>query len=90
MALAAVKWATSSRTILFPIQSGALDCVCCKSTYSSLSDDYNCKVELALMSDGRTVVCCHLSVDIPYEHTKPYRNFGRKLYPPLGRCGIYT
>ncbi|XP_032502891.1 39S ribosomal protein L42, mitochondrial isoform X2 [Phocoena sinus] len=105
MALAAVKWAISSRTILkhlFPIQitylsrgiilflkmkelefscpqklnqscisDGALYCVCHKTTYSSLPDDYNCKVELALTSDGRTIVCYHPSVDIPYEHTKP-------------------
>lgn len=28
------------------------------------------KVELALTSDGRTIVCYHPSVDIPYEHTK--------------------
>ncbi|ELW67520.1 39S ribosomal protein L42, mitochondrial [Tupaia chinensis] len=34
-------------------------------------NDYNCKVELALTSDGRTIACYHLSVDIPYEHTKP-------------------
>ncbi|KAF3814573.1 hypothetical protein GH733_017731, partial [Mirounga leonina] len=27
------------------------------------------KVELALTSDGRTIVCYHPSVDIPYEHT---------------------
>ncbi|TKC39891.1 hypothetical protein EI555_021305, partial [Monodon monoceros] len=27
-------------------------------------------VELALTSDGRTIVCYHPSVDIPYEHTK--------------------
>uniref|UniRef100_A0AC11DEY2 Mitochondrial ribosomal protein L42 n=1 Tax=Ovis aries TaxID=9940 RepID=A0AC11DEY2_SHEEP len=74
MALAAVKWAISSRTILkhlFPIQNGALYCVGHKSTYSSLPDDYNCKVELALTSDARTIVCYHPSVDIPYEHTKP-------------------
>nr|7QH7_a Chain a, 39S ribosomal protein L42, mitochondrial [Homo sapiens] len=36
-----------------------------------LPDDYNCNVELALTSDGRTIVCYHPSVDIPYEHTKP-------------------
>ncbi|XDB50042.1 PREDICTED: 39S ribosomal protein L42, mitochondrial [Capra hircus] len=74
MALAAVKWAISSRTILkhlFPIQNGTLYCVGHKSTYSSLPDDYNCKVELALTSDARTIVCYHPSVDIPYEHTKP-------------------
>ena len=34
-------------------------------------DDYNYKVELALTSDARTIVCYHPSVDIPYEHTKP-------------------
>ncbi|NP_001124973.1 large ribosomal subunit protein mL42 [Pongo abelii] len=28
-------------------------------------------VELAVTSDGRTIVCYHPSVDIPYEHTKP-------------------
>uniref|UniRef100_A0A2K5F0K8 Large ribosomal subunit protein mL42 n=1 Tax=Aotus nancymaae TaxID=37293 RepID=A0A2K5F0K8_AOTNA len=50
---------------------GALCWVCHKSTYSPLPDDYNCKVELALTSDGRTIVCYHPSVDIPYEHTKP-------------------
>uniref|UniRef100_A0A8D1RPQ0 Large ribosomal subunit protein mL42 n=1 Tax=Sus scrofa TaxID=9823 RepID=A0A8D1RPQ0_PIG len=74
MALAAVKWVISSRTILkhlFPIQNSTSYCVCHKSTYSSLPDDYNCKVELALTSDGRTIVCYHPSVDIPYEHTKP-------------------
>ncbi|XP_057614077.1 39S ribosomal protein L42, mitochondrial [Chionomys nivalis] len=69
-----VKWVTSIRTVwkhLFPTQNGALSSVCRKSTYSSLPDDYNCKVELALTSDGRTIVCYHPSVDIPYEHTKP-------------------
>uniref|UniRef100_A0A8D1DEX3 Large ribosomal subunit protein mL42 n=1 Tax=Sus scrofa TaxID=9823 RepID=A0A8D1DEX3_PIG len=74
MALAAVKWAISSRTVLkhlFPVQSGAPYFICCKPTYSSLPDNYNCKGELALMSDGRTIVCCHPSVDIPHEHTKP-------------------
>nr|XP_035951169.1 39S ribosomal protein L42, mitochondrial-like [Halichoerus grypus] len=73
-ALAAVKWAISNRTIwkyLFQIQNGALYCLCHKSTYSSLLDDYNCKVELALISDGRRIVCYHPSVDVPYEHTKP-------------------
>ena len=45
--------------------------VCHKSTCSSLPDACHCKVELALTSDGRTVVCYHPSVDIPYEHTEP-------------------
>uniref|UniRef100_A0A2K6GH48 Large ribosomal subunit protein mL42 n=1 Tax=Propithecus coquereli TaxID=379532 RepID=A0A2K6GH48_PROCO len=74
MAVAAVKWVLSKRAILkhlFPIQNGALYCVCHKSTYSSLSEDYNCKVKLAVTSDGRMIICYHLSVDIPYEHTKP-------------------
>uniref|UniRef100_A0A8C8U2E8 Large ribosomal subunit protein mL42 n=1 Tax=Peromyscus maniculatus bairdii TaxID=230844 RepID=A0A8C8U2E8_PERMB len=71
----AVQWVTSNRTIwkhLFPVQNGALSSVCHKSTstYSSLPEDYNCKVELALTADGRTIVCHHPSVDIPYEHTK--------------------
>ncbi|XP_003475936.2 large ribosomal subunit protein mL42 [Cavia porcellus] len=73
-AAVAVKWAISKSALLkhlFPIQNGALPHVCCKSTYSSLPDDYNCKVELALTSDGRTIVCYHPSVDIPYEHTRP-------------------
>ncbi|XP_036770008.1 39S ribosomal protein L42, mitochondrial-like [Manis pentadactyla] len=70
MALAAVKWAVSNRTVLkhlISIQNGALCCVSHKSTYSSLPDDYNCKVELALTTDGRTIVCYHPSVD----STKP-------------------
>nr|KAF6496507.1 mitochondrial ribosomal protein L42 [Rousettus aegyptiacus] len=57
MAVAAVKWALSNRSILkhlFPIKS-----------------NFFSKVELALTSDGRTIVCYHPSVDIPYEHTKP-------------------
>ncbi|XP_043823636.1 LOW QUALITY PROTEIN: 39S ribosomal protein L42, mitochondrial [Dromiciops gliroides] len=77
MALAAVRSAgavlahaaASSRQIT--LQKGALGCVCHKSTYTPLPDDYNCKVELALSSDGRTIVCYHPSVDVPYEHTKP-------------------
>ncbi|PIO15331.1 hypothetical protein AB205_0076950 [Aquarana catesbeiana] len=44
---------------------------CAKSTYSALPDDYNCKSELAMTSDGKTIVCYHPSVDIPYEHTRP-------------------
>ncbi|KAM6154197.1 large ribosomal subunit protein mL42 [Erethizon dorsatum] len=73
-AAATVKWAISKRALLkrlFPIQNGTLSCVCCKSTYSALPDDYNCEVELALTSDGRTIVCYHPSVDIPFEHTRP-------------------
>ncbi|XP_075065503.1 large ribosomal subunit protein mL42 [Mixophyes fleayi] len=42
-----------------------------RSTYSVLPDDYNCKVELAMTSDAKTIVCYHPTVDIPYEHTKP-------------------
>ncbi|XP_048356405.1 39S ribosomal protein L42, mitochondrial [Sphaerodactylus townsendi] len=49
----------------------AVYCSCHKSTYSAFPDDYNCKVELAVTSDGKTIVCYHPSVDIPYEHTRP-------------------
>lgn len=74
MAAIAFKGVISKRILwkhLFPVQNGALSGVCHKSTFSSLPDDYNCKVELALTSDGRTIVCYHPSVDIPYEHTRP-------------------
>ncbi|XP_053462045.1 39S ribosomal protein L42, mitochondrial-like [Nycticebus coucang] len=75
MAGAAVKWVIPKRIVLrclFPIQNVASYCVCNKPTYSSsLPDDYNSKVGLALTSDGRTIVCYHPSVDIPCEHTKP-------------------
>ena len=37
----------------------------------SSSAGYNSQVDLALTADGRTIVCYHPSVDIPYEHTKP-------------------
>lgn len=39
--------------------------------YSSLPEDYYCKVEFDLTSDGKTRVCYHPSVDVPYEHKKP-------------------
>ncbi|XP_008591401.1 PREDICTED: 39S ribosomal protein L42, mitochondrial-like [Galeopterus variegatus] len=74
MAAAAVKWGGDIKENYletFPIQNGALYCVCHKSTSSSVPDDHNCKVELALTSDGSTIVGYHPSVDIPYEHTKP-------------------
>ncbi|XP_012860248.1 39S ribosomal protein L42, mitochondrial-like [Echinops telfairi] len=72
MAVAAVTWALSNRTLLkhfFPIRR-VLYSVFHQST-QPLPDDYNCKLELALTSDGRTVVGYHPSVDIPYEHAKP-------------------
>ncbi|XP_062944610.1 large ribosomal subunit protein mL42-like [Cynocephalus volans] len=55
---------------LFPIQNGALYCVCHKPTQSSLPDGYNCK-ELTLTADGRMIACYHPSMDISHEHTKP-------------------
>ncbi|XP_040849300.1 39S ribosomal protein L42, mitochondrial-like [Ochotona curzoniae] len=73
MAAAAMKRVISNAAVwrhLSPIH-GALYCVCRKSTYSPLLDYYNCKVELALTSDGRTIICYHPSMDILYEHTKP-------------------
>ncbi|NWV91112.1 RM42 protein, partial [Machaerirhynchus nigripectus] len=53
------------------LQNGAVCHACCKSTYSVLPEDYNCKVELAVTSDLKTIVCYHPSLEIPYEHTKP-------------------
>uniref|UniRef100_A0ABM5GFF0 Large ribosomal subunit protein mL42 n=1 Tax=Pogona vitticeps TaxID=103695 RepID=A0ABM5GFF0_9SAUR len=53
------------------VSDSAVSCTCSKSTYSALPDDYNCKVELALTSNGKTIVMHHPSVDIPYEHTQP-------------------
>ncbi|XP_072205689.1 large ribosomal subunit protein mL42 [Excalfactoria chinensis] len=54
-----------------PLRIGAVCHACHKSTYSALPEDYNCKVELALTSDSKTIVCYHPSLEIPYEHTKP-------------------
>uniref|UniRef100_A0A8D0L2E3 Large ribosomal subunit protein mL42 n=1 Tax=Sphenodon punctatus TaxID=8508 RepID=A0A8D0L2E3_SPHPU len=54
-----------------PVQDGATLCSCYKSTYSSLPDDYNYKVELAMTSNEKAIVCYHPSVDIPYKHIKP-------------------
>uniref|UniRef100_A0A4X2LE06 Large ribosomal subunit protein mL42 n=1 Tax=Vombatus ursinus TaxID=29139 RepID=A0A4X2LE06_VOMUR len=79
MALAAVGVAFSravlahaaASTRQMTLQRGALGCMCHKSTYTPLPEDYNCKVELALSSDGRTIICYHPSVDVPYEHTQP-------------------
>ncbi|XP_023146022.2 39S ribosomal protein L42, mitochondrial [Amphiprion ocellaris] len=41
-----------------------------KSSTSSL-DDPNCNVEIGVTSDGKTIVCFHPTVDIPYELTQP-------------------
>ncbi|XP_015207628.2 large ribosomal subunit protein mL42 [Lepisosteus oculatus] len=48
-----------------------LKCTHPKSTHRIFSEDYSCKVDLALTSDGRTIVCYHPAVDVPYEHTQP-------------------
>ncbi|XP_076006368.1 large ribosomal subunit protein mL42 [Genypterus blacodes] len=43
-----------------------------KSTVTGPSlDGSNCKVEIGATSDGKTIVCYHPSVDIPYELTAP-------------------
>ncbi|XP_023273642.1 39S ribosomal protein L42, mitochondrial [Seriola lalandi dorsalis] len=34
-------------------------------------DEPNCNVEIGVTSDGKTVVCYHPTVDIPYEFTQP-------------------
>ncbi|XP_069485177.1 large ribosomal subunit protein mL42 [Ambystoma mexicanum] len=41
-----------------------------KSSYKALPDS-KCKVELALTSDGRTIVFYHPTVDTPFENTLP-------------------
>ncbi|XP_062989866.1 large ribosomal subunit protein mL42 [Elgaria multicarinata webbii] len=64
-----MRLAAFTRKALGP--DAAVYCACNKSTYSALPDDYNCKVELAMTSDGKTIVFYHPSLDIPYEHTKP-------------------
>ncbi|KAF2974776.1 hypothetical protein EK904_001644 [Melospiza melodia maxima] len=73
-------WMRSAATCKqVPLQSGAVYHACHKSTYSVLPEDYNCyeffyfysKVELAVTSDLKTIVCYHPSLEIPYEHTKP-------------------
>ncbi|KYO17431.1 39S ribosomal protein L42, mitochondrial [Alligator mississippiensis] len=51
------------------VQNGAVHCA--RHKYSLVPEDYNCKVDLALTSDRRTIVCHHPSVEIPYEHTEP-------------------
>uniref|UniRef100_A0A673SU60 Large ribosomal subunit protein mL42 n=1 Tax=Suricata suricatta TaxID=37032 RepID=A0A673SU60_SURSU len=56
---------------LFLIQNGVLYYVCHKSTYSPLPEDYRCKAEFSLTSDGRMMICYHPSEDVPNEHTKP-------------------
>ncbi|KAM9327652.1 large ribosomal subunit protein mL42 [Pholidichthys leucotaenia] len=38
---------------------------------TSSLDGSNCDVEIGVTSDGKTIVCYHPSVDIPYELTQP-------------------
>ncbi|XP_078276158.1 large ribosomal subunit protein mL42 [Rhinoraja longicauda] len=68
---AARRPVAAGRPVAAAVTGGSWSCVCRKSTYTALPNDYNCKVELALTSDGRTIVCYHPSVNIPYEHSKP-------------------
>ncbi|XP_055045947.2 large ribosomal subunit protein mL42 [Misgurnus anguillicaudatus] len=42
-----------------------------KSTVSDPSFDNSSNVEIGVTSDGKTIVCFHPSVDVPYEHTQP-------------------
>ncbi|XP_042326626.1 39S ribosomal protein L42, mitochondrial [Sceloporus undulatus] len=69
--LSSTMWTRLAAFTRQDLVPGSVNCSCPKSTYSALPDDYNCKVELALTSDGKTIVCYHPSVDIPYEHTRP-------------------
>ncbi|XP_061495558.1 large ribosomal subunit protein mL42 [Rhineura floridana] len=64
-----MRLAAFTKQVLLP--DARIYCACPKSTYSPLPDDYNCKVELGMTSNGKTIVCYHPSVDIPYEHTRP-------------------
>nr|XP_046184790.1 39S ribosomal protein L42, mitochondrial-like isoform X1 [Oncorhynchus gorbuscha] len=42
-----------------------------KSTIRGPSIDDDCKVEIGVTSDGKTIVCYHPSEDVPYEFTQP-------------------
>ncbi|XP_071188430.1 large ribosomal subunit protein mL42-like [Salvelinus alpinus] len=42
-----------------------------KSTIRGPSIDDDCKVEIGVTSDGKTIVCYHPSEDVPYELTQP-------------------
>ncbi|XP_051546772.1 39S ribosomal protein L42, mitochondrial-like [Myxocyprinus asiaticus] len=42
-----------------------------KSTVGAPSIDDNCNVEIGVTSDGKTIVCFHPLVDVPYELTQP-------------------
>ncbi|XP_066447623.1 large ribosomal subunit protein mL42 [Eleutherodactylus coqui] len=53
------------------VGAGGLNLSRQESSYSALPNDYNCEVKLAQTSDGKTIICYHPTVDIPYEHTKP-------------------
>ncbi|XP_027900154.1 large ribosomal subunit protein mL42 [Xiphophorus couchianus] len=37
----------------------------------SLIQGHNCEVEIGVTSDGKTIVCYHPAVDVPYELTQP-------------------
>lgn len=41
-----------------------------RSVFKSVSFYFYSKVELAVTSDLKTIVCYHPSLEIPYEHTK--------------------
>ncbi|XP_078616673.1 large ribosomal subunit protein mL42-like [Branchiostoma floridae x Branchiostoma japonicum] len=54
---------------------------CAQRKYSTRKDDGTlCQPELAVTSDGRTIVCYHPSKPFPYEHTKPL--------PPLDHMSL--
>ncbi|KAM4523530.1 large ribosomal subunit protein mL42 [Fundulus diaphanus] len=38
---------------------------------ASSPQGHNCDVEIGVTSDGRTIVCFHPAVDVPYELTQP-------------------
>ncbi|XP_026066254.1 39S ribosomal protein L42, mitochondrial isoform X1 [Carassius auratus] len=62
--------ANTSRNIR-QLQAGTLLSSNNKSTVRGLSTNDNSNVEIAVTSDGNTIVCYHPTVDIPYELTQP-------------------
>lgn len=61
-----------SCTALHDVQKACLVLVRLKYTLPPL-DDPNCNVQIGVSSNGKTVVCYHPTVDIPYELTQPIK-----------------
>ncbi|XP_030642241.1 large ribosomal subunit protein mL42 [Chanos chanos] len=59
------------RSNLRHLRDGCLVSASYKSTLRGPAIDQNCNVEIGVTSDGKTVVCYHPTVDVPYELTQP-------------------